>query len=60
MTIPDCFRRKSQKLIHQLERDPYNIVKSFSRSAAGRALNKPSILRPPSILKNTISYLLNE
>ncbi|XP_026815338.1 germinal-center associated nuclear protein-like [Rhopalosiphum maidis] len=52
--------RKSKKLVHQLECAPYKMVKCFSRSAAGSSLNKPHILRPPSVLKNTISYLLNE
>ncbi|VVC45909.1 Domain of unknown function DUF89,SAC3/GANP/THP3 [Cinara cedri] len=52
--------RKSRKLLHQLERDPYQMVKCFSRSAAGCSLNKPHLLRPPSVLMNTISYLLND
>lgn len=53
-------RRKSKKLVHQLECDPHKMVKCFSRSAAGNLLSKPHILRPPSVLKNTLSYLLNE
>ncbi|XP_060867411.1 SAC3 domain-containing protein 1-like isoform X2 [Metopolophium dirhodum] len=36
------------------------MVKCFSRSAAGNSLSKPHILRPPSVLRNTVSYLLNE
>uniref|UniRef100_A0A2H8TUE0 MCM3-associated protein n=1 Tax=Melanaphis sacchari TaxID=742174 RepID=A0A2H8TUE0_9HEMI len=52
--------RKSMKLVHQLECDPYKMVKCFSRSAAGNLLSKPHILRPPPVLKNTVKYLLNE
>jgi len=53
-------RRKSKRLVHQLECNPHKMVKCFSRSAAGNSLSKPHILRPPPILKDTISYLLNE
>ncbi|XP_027838660.1 SAC3 domain-containing protein 1-like isoform X1 [Aphis gossypii] len=56
----ETIMRKSKKLVHQLECDPHKMVKCFSRSAAGNLLSKPHILRPPSVLKNTISYLLNE
>lgn len=53
-------RRKSQKLVHQLEYEPNKMIKCYSRSTAGRSLNKPHLLRPLSIMKDTISYLLNE
>lgn len=53
-------RRKSKRLVHQLECNPHKMVKCFSRSAAGNSLSKPHILRPPPVLRDTISYLLNE
>ncbi|XP_015364660.1 PREDICTED: SAC3 domain-containing protein 1-like isoform X2 [Diuraphis noxia] len=52
--------RKSKRLVHQLECNPHKMVKCFSRSAAGNSLSKPHILRPPPVLRDTISYLLNE
>ncbi|XP_050432574.1 SAC3 domain-containing protein 1 isoform X2 [Adelges cooleyi] len=58
--------RKNKKLVHQLEVtaknecDSKKMVKCFSRSAAGRVLNKPSLLRPPKVLSDTITYLLKE
>jgi len=52
--------RKSQKLVHQLETDSKQMIKRYSRSAAGSSLNKPHLLRPPSVLMNTISYLVND
>lgn len=64
--LTDClvnfcfFRRTSHKLVHQLECVPNTMVKCFKRSAAGCSLNNPNLLRPPSVLKTTISYLLNE
>ncbi|XP_050539433.1 germinal-center associated nuclear protein-like isoform X2 [Daktulosphaira vitifoliae] len=36
------------------------MVKSFCRSAAGISMNKPSLLRPPQILIDTITYLIKE
>lgn len=53
-------RRKHQRSVHLLECHPQKMVKCFSRSAAGCSLDKPYILRPPSVLKDTISYLINE
>ncbi|CAI6350823.1 unnamed protein product [Macrosiphum euphorbiae] len=52
--------RTSKRLVHQLEFKPHKMVKCFSRSAAGNSLSKPHILRPPPVLRKTVSYLLNE
>ncbi|XP_025417135.1 SAC3 domain-containing protein 1-like isoform X2 [Sipha flava] len=52
--------RKHQHSIHLLENDPQKMVKCFSRSAAGCLLDKPHLLRPPSVLIDTISYLIKD
>ncbi|RZC42649.1 germinal-center associated nuclear protein [Asbolus verrucosus] len=62
--------REKEKLLHILEMIPGTenskfpkanrnfVVKSFSRSAAGKAINRVEHLRPPEVLLKTVSYLL--
>lgn len=66
------FSRQREGLVHQLEAipgtenkrnliaDQSRMVKSFSRSAAGVNMTVASNLRPPEILRQTVSYLLHE
>lgn len=65
-------RREHEGLLHKLEMlpgtentrkpkaDPSRMVKSFSRSAAGTKMSVAKNLRPPDVLRRTISYLLHE
>lgn len=55
-------RRRKEGLIHALEKPPdkTKMIKSFSRSAAGKNLLDPKSLRPPEILLKTVNYLLTE
>ncbi|CAH0718737.1 unnamed protein product, partial [Brenthis ino] len=54
--------RKREKLVHVLELTDsgYKMVKSYSRSAASANMSVPQLLRPYSILMNTVNYLLLE
>ncbi|XP_049820120.1 germinal-center associated nuclear protein [Aethina tumida] len=64
--------REKQKLLHILEivpgtekdkipkADRTRMVKEFSRSAAGKSLQNPKLIRPPEVLLHTIHYLFTE
>lgn len=63
--------RERENLLHPLEEalilkdgrkkaNPRKTVKEFRRPAAGREVTKPCDLRPPSVLKMTVNYLLGE
>lgn len=60
--------RIREKIIHKLELPPNSslqfdrsrMVKSYSRSAAGKALNSPKNLRPAHILLKTVNYLIDD
>ncbi|KAJ8921826.1 hypothetical protein NQ315_008458 [Exocentrus adspersus] len=64
--------REKRKLLHVLEilpgtetdwmpkADRSRMVKSFSRSAAGKAMQDPKNLRPPDVLLKTLNYLLED
>ncbi|XP_045516000.1 germinal-center associated nuclear protein isoform X2 [Pieris brassicae] len=58
----EIWLRKREKLIHILEvvGDNFKLVKSYSRSAADANIAVPSLLRPYSVLKKTVNYLLHE
>lgn len=68
----ECIKREKDNLIHILETDNLNVrrknrkanpakmVKSYSRSAAGQTLTCPDLLRSPSVLLNTVHYLLEK
>lgn len=70
-TILIICRREKERLIHILETDPKNstktriadksrMIKSYRRSAAGQELTKPELLRPPSILLQTLDYIFTK
>ncbi|XP_076275524.1 SAC3 domain-containing protein 1 isoform X1 [Rhynchophorus ferrugineus] len=64
--------RVKEKLVHTLEVDPNfdnnnksemyskRMVKSFSRSAAGKSMQDPKQLRPTAVLLKTVHYLLKD
>ncbi|ERL86435.1 hypothetical protein D910_03842 [Dendroctonus ponderosae] len=54
--------RRKEGLIHPLEKPPdkTKMIKSFSRSAAGKNLLDAKSLRPPETLLKTVNYLLTE
>lgn len=66
------FRREREGLLHILETAPDTVksrkpkadrklmVKSFSRSAAGKQMLDPKNLRPPDVLVKTITYLMEQ
>ncbi|CAG9768870.1 unnamed protein product [Ceutorhynchus assimilis] len=68
----EILMREKERLLHVLEMVPgtekhkkpqsdrSKMVKSFSRSAAGKQLQNPKNLRPPSVLLETIHYLFDE
>lgn len=68
----ECYRREREKILHKFEiipsgdnhglpkADRKRVVKSFSRSAAGKLMNIPENIRPPSVLLKTVYYLLHE
>ncbi|CAH1111055.1 unnamed protein product [Psylliodes chrysocephalus] len=70
--IKETKMRENQRLLHIFEvvpgterdelpkADLNRVVKSFSRSAAGKNLTDPEILRPVSILLETVNYLLDD
>ncbi|XP_078518242.1 SAC3 domain-containing protein 1 [Lissotriton helveticus] len=46
---------------HRLPRaDPLKIVKEYARPAAGKDSTKPSDLRPPAVLLQTVQYLVDD
>lgn len=65
-------RREQEKLLHIFEILPGTenhqipkankkyVIKSFSRSAAGKNMNVAENIRPPNILLKTVHYLLYE
>lgn len=53
-------------MVHILETDSHTnqsegksekMIKTYCRSAAGQTLIKSELLRPPSVLKDTINYI---
>ncbi|XP_026329028.1 SAC3 domain-containing protein 1-like, partial [Hyposmocoma kahamanoa] len=54
--------REKERLIHVLETENgvKKLVKAYCRSAADRTMAVPRLLRPYSVLKDTVDYLLLE
>lgn len=68
----ELWDRESQNRLHRFEvlpgtetsrkpkGDPLRAVKEYSRPAAGKDATKPSDLRPPDVLLQTVCYLIDE